>query len=275
MPSDKDRIPFRAKPMLATLIRKSFHKAGWIYEEKYDGYRILAYKEGERVTLISRNGNDRTGTYPGVARAIAVLPRRTLLLDCEVVVFDPKQVSRFQLLQNIRSEPMAAVFDCLYLEGRDLRSRPLRERREVVEKIIKGKVLFVSRLLAETGSEADKVARRRGFEGVIAKDLSSPYVEGRTKLWLKFKVHQEDEFVIAGYTAPGGSREYFGALLVGAYQKGKLVYAGKVGTGYTRQTLAELSRKFRPLIREKPPLADPPREKNVTWIEPKLVAQIA
>jgi bifunctional non-homologous end joining protein LigD len=100
MASDKDRIPFRVKPMLATLVRKPFHKAGWIYEEKYDGYRILAYKEGDRVTLLSRNGNDRTATYASVARAVQKLRPRTLLLDGEVVAFDKKQISRFQLLQE-------------------------------------------------------------------------------------------------------------------------------------------------------------------------------
>ena len=261
--------------MLPTLVREPFHKAGWIYEEKYDGYRILAYKEGSRATLISRNGIDRTGHYPGIARAITELPHRTLLLDSEVVVFDPKHVSRFQLLQNIRAEPMAAVFDCLYLDGRDLRRDPLSERRAAVQELIKDGVLFPSRLLAENGLEADKTARLRGFEGVVAKDLSSPYIEGRTTRWLKFKVHQEDEFVIAGFTAPAGSREHFGALLLGAYDRGELRYAGKVGTGFTRETLSQLYRKFQPLIREKAPLAHPPREKSVSWLTPKLVAQIA
>jgi bifunctional non-homologous end joining protein LigD len=261
--------------MLPTLVREPFHKPGWIYEEKYDGYRIFAYKEGSRVTLVSRNGIDRTGSYPGIARAIGLLEHRTLLLDTEVVVFDSENVSRFQLLQNIRKEPRAAVFDCLYVDGRDLRNAPLGERRPAVQKLIEDGVLFASRILSENGLEADKIARRRGLEGVVAKDLSSPYIEGRSTRWLKFKVHQEDEFVIAGYTAPAGSREYFGSLLLGAYKGGELRYAGKVGTGFTRQSLEELYRKFQPLIRAKPALADPPREKSVTWLAPKLVAQIA
>src|SRR5262249_7108427 len=142
-----DRIQFRVSPMLPTLVRQPFHKPGWIYEEKYDGYRILAYKEGSRVALISRNGIDRTANYPGVARTVASLPHRTLLLDSEVVVFDPKHVSRFQLLQNIRAEPMAAIFDCLYLDGRDLRLDPLSKRRETVQEIIKDGVLFPSHIL--------------------------------------------------------------------------------------------------------------------------------
>ena len=111
--------------MLATLVRKPFHTPGWIYEEKYDGYRILAYKEGDRVTLISRNGNDRTATYASVARAMAQIRVRTVLLDGEVVAFDKKSVSRFQLLQAGSAATVYAVFDCLYSSGRDLRREPL------------------------------------------------------------------------------------------------------------------------------------------------------
>jgi bifunctional non-homologous end joining protein LigD len=123
--------------------------------------------------------------------------------------------------------------------------------------------------------DAYRVAQRKGYEGVVAKDESSPYVEGRSNKWLKFKVHQEDEFVIVGYTAPSGSRKHLGALLLGAYDRGKLQYVGKVGTGFSRSTLASLFRKFQPLVRKTPPLEDPPREKNVTYLAPRLVAQIA
>lgn len=131
-----DRIPFGVKPMLATLVKQPFDKPGWVYEEKYDGYRILAYKEGGRVTLLSRNANDRTATFSGIAKAVAKLPGRTLLLDGEVVVFDSKRVSRFQLLQNFRREPAYAVFDCLYKDGLDLRSEPLTIRRAVLDKLL-------------------------------------------------------------------------------------------------------------------------------------------
>jgi len=123
--------------------------------------------------------------------------------------------------------------------------------------------------------EAYKIAQRKGFEGVIAKDESSPYVEGRSKFWLKFKVHQEDEFLIVGYTAPAGARQHFGALLLGAYDDSKLKYVGKVGTGFSQASLAKLFRKFQPLVRATPAVADPPREKDVTYLAPQLVAQIA
>jgi bifunctional non-homologous end joining protein LigD len=183
MPSDKDRIPFRATPMLATLVRKPFHKPGWIYEEKYDGYRILAYKEGDRVTLVSRNGNDRTRSYPHVARAVGDLRVRTVLLDGEVVAFDRERVSRFQLLQTGNIAAAYAVFDCLFDSGRDLRPAPLEIRRAAAEALI-GKAtgmgqttgLLMSRRLADNGLEAFKAAQKRGYEGLVAKDLSSPYM---------------------------------------------------------------------------------------------------
>jgi bifunctional non-homologous end joining protein LigD len=275
-----DRIPFRVQPMLATLVKEPFDRPGWVYEEKYDGYRILAYKEGERVTLFSRNAKDRTATFIGIAEAVAKLPFRTLLLDGEALVFDRAHVSRFQLLQNQSAALEYAVFDCLYRNGRDLRAESLRERRSILVDVVKknranGSRIFASSRMAASGLEAYKIAGKKGFEGVIAKDESSPYVEGRSKYWLKFKVHQEDEFLIVGYTAPAGVRQHFGALLLGAYDDSTLKYVGKVGTGFTHASLAKLFRKFQPLIRAKPTVADPPREKDVTYLAPELVAQIA
>jgi bifunctional non-homologous end joining protein LigD len=275
-----DRIPFRVHPMLATLVREPFDRPGWVYEEKYDGYRILAYKEGESVTLFSRNAKDRTATFVSVAEAVAKLPFRTLLLDGEVLVFDRRHVSRFQLLQNQSAALEYAVFDCLYKNGRDLRRDSLQERRNALEGLIaksngRNTRIFASRRLAGNGFDAYKIAARKGFEGVIAKDESSPYIEGRSNKWLKFKVHQEDEFLIVGYTAPAGARQHFGALLLGAYEDSKLKYVGKVGTGFSHASLASLFRSFKPLVRDKPTVTDPPREKNVTYLAPQLVAQIA
>ncbi|HZP32114.1 MAG TPA: non-homologous end-joining DNA ligase [Candidatus Acidoferrales bacterium] len=276
MAADKDRIPFRVSPMLATLVRKPFDRPGWIYEEKYDGYRILAYKEGAHVTLLSRNGNDRTATYPSVARAVATLAARTLLLDGEVVAFDRKEISRFQLLQEGSANTTYAVFDCLYSSGRDLRREPLETRRAAAESAIDDVPgLMLSRRLPANGLEAFNIARRKGYEGLVAKDLSSPYIEGRSSKWLKVKVHQEEEMVIGGFTQPEGARQYFGALLLGAYENGKLRYVGKVGTGFNEDRLASLYRKFKPLAQSKPAFVDPPRDHDVTYIKPKLVAQIS
>jgi len=273
----KNRIPFRVQPMLATLVPEPFDKPGWVYEEKYDGDRMLAYKEEDRVQLLSRNGKDRTDKYPRIAAAIRILKPVTLLLDGEVVVFDKKEVSRFQLLQQDKGEPVYAVFDCLFHEGKDLRSEPLSMRRDALEKSIgSSKILLPSHRLASNGLAAFRIAQRRGYEGLVAKELSSPYVEARSTKWLKVKVHQEDEFVIAGYTRPDGAREYFGALLLGAYDEGgTLRYVGKVGTGFDQKTLAAMYKKFQPLVRSRPSVVDPPREKGVVFLAPRLVAQIS
>lgn len=271
------RIPFRVKPMLATLVRDPFHRPEWVYEEKYDGYRILAYKEGSRVRLLSRNGNDRTAAFVDVARAVQDLLARTLLLDGEVAAFDRRGVSHFQLLQQGRAPRSYVVFDCLYKNGKDLRREPLPVRRAALETVvgIRGTV-HRARRMAANGLTAYREAKTRGFEGIIAKDTAAPYVQGRSNKWLKVKVRQEDEFVIGGYTPPRGARTKFGALLLGAYDRdGRLRYVGKVGTGFTERTLASLYRMFRPLVRRTPPFENPPRERDATYLEPRLVAQIA
>lgn len=262
--------------MLATLVDEPFHRPGWVYEEKYDGYRILAYKEGSRVTLLSRNAKDRTESFADVAAAMGRLADRALLLDGEVVAFDSSLVSRFQLLQQGDVPYVYAVFDCLYRRGQDLRGTPLPERRAALEDAI-GKTdrLFASRRLGANGLAAYGLAVKRGFEGIVAKNPGAPYIEGRSTEWLKVKVHQEEELVVGGYTPPGGTRSHFGALLMGAYRQTDLVYVGKVGTGYTQKTLASLFQTFRPLVRKDPPFVDPPREKGATWLSPKLVAQVA
>lgn len=273
----RDRIPFNAEPMLATLVAKPFNEPGWIYEEKYDGYRILAYKEGDKVKLVSRNDKDRTADYPEIARSVARLQARTLLLDGEVVVFDPQQVSRFQLLQRGGAKAKYAVFDCLYRDGKDLRSQALSTRRAALEDVPgrEGSVMFLSRRLAENGLEAYRDAKKRGFEGLVAKDMASSYVAGRSRAWRKVKVHQEDEFIIVGFTPPKGTRQHLGALLLGAYAVGKLQYVGKVGTGFTKQTLASLWKSLRPLVTDKKPIANPPGYRNAVYVKPELVAQIS
>jgi bifunctional non-homologous end joining protein LigD len=262
--------------MLATLVETPFHRPGWVYEEKYDGYRILAYKEGSRVTLLSRNGKDRTESFADVAKAIATLTDRALLLDGEAVAFDRRLVSRFQLLQQGEVPVVYAVFDCLYRRGRDLRREPLAVRRTALEEAI-GETdrLFPSRRLGSNGLKAFAAARRRGFEGMVGKNAAAPYIEGRSTEWLKVKAKKEEEFVIGGYTPPAGSRTHFGALLMGAHDDGELRYVGKVGTGYDQKTLADLHRRFQPLVRKSPPFADPPKEKGAVWLAPRLVAQVA
>ena len=263
--------------MLAVLVPEPFHRPGWVYEEKYDGYRILAYKEGAKVTLLSRNAHDRTATFPSVAASIARLRDRTLLLDGEVVAFDRKGVTRFQLLQRGDARHAFAVFDCLYRNGHDLRREPLSLRQEEMRDAL-GKAseeLFPAKRMDDDGLEAYRIAARRGLEGIVAKDNASPYEEKRSRYWLKVKVHQEEEFVIGGFTAPRGARQHIGALLLGAYEGKDLHFVGKVGTGFSEELLAKLSKMFTPLVRQTTPFIVPPRAKDVTWLAPKLVAQVA
>ena len=264
--------------MLATLVAKAFHLPGWIYEEKYDGIRILAYKEASHVSLITRNGIVRTDRYPGVAAAVSKLKPRTLLLDGEVVVFDKHNVSHFQMLQQGKGPVKYAVFDCLYLNGKDLRTSPLRERRDALTALLRAGgsgTIVLSEELSANGREAFDIAKRRKLEGLVAKSLDAKYVEKRSRDWLKVKVNRESEFVIGGYTQPGGSRQYLGALLIGVYQGKELRYAGKVGTGFDTGTLRKLSVELKKLRQDKSSFTDEVREKNATFVRPKLVAQIA
>jgi bifunctional non-homologous end joining protein LigD len=263
--------------MLATLVDEPFHRPGWVYEEKYDGYRILAYKEGGEVVLLSRNGLNRTESFSEIAKALAALRDRTLLLDGEAVAFDRRHVSRFQLLQQGKTRHVYAAFDCLYRNGKDLRREPLSARRAELEKALEGAPAEIvpSRRMAANGLSAYRAALRRGLEGVVAKDESAPYEERRGFKWLKVKVHQEEEFVIGGFTAPRGSREHLGALLLGAYRQNDLNFVGKVGTGFSGATLQALAKKLQPLVRARSPFVNPPREKDATWLAPRLVAQIS
>jgi bifunctional non-homologous end joining protein LigD len=262
--------------MLATLVDKPFDRANWIFEEKYDGVRMLAYKEGERVALISRNGIDRTDRYPAIAHAVQQIKADTLLLDGEVVIFDAKRVSRFQLLQRGKGNPEYAIFDCLYRDGKDLRHEPLAIRREALENLSPlEQPLRISAILAPNGIKAFRVAAQRGLEGVIGKNLKSVYESRRSKEWLKVKVHHEQEFVIGGFTKPKGSRTDFGALLVGVYDAKGLHYAGKVGTGFDDETLRTLRKKFRPIIQTKSPFTGKTQGRDATFVKPQLVAQIS
>jgi bifunctional non-homologous end joining protein LigD len=270
------KIPFRISPMLATLVDEPFDRADWIFEEKYDGVQMLAYKEGSRVSLISRNGIDRTQRYEEIADSIQKLRPDTLLLDGEVVVFDAKDVSRFQLLQRGKGRPEFAAFDCLYIDGKDLRRKPLAKRRQVLEELPRpGRDLRISAILAPDGIKAFRIASQRGLEGVIGKNLKAVYESRRSREWLKVKVHHEQEFIIGGFTKPKGSRMDFGALLLGVYGKNGLHFAGKVGTGFDEETLKSLRRQFRSLIQSKSPFIEKTGEREATYLKPELVAQIS
>jgi bifunctional non-homologous end joining protein LigD len=265
--------------MLATLVDAPVHRPGWIWEEKYDGIRLIAIKDGRRVRLLTRNDKDRTADFPAAAEAVAGLPAPSLVLDGEVVVFDAEGVSRFGLLQRRAegaSAPIYVVFDCLHARGRDLMPLPFVERRAALEaEVRETPTLRLARRLADDGLRAFAEARRRGLEGVIGKDPAAPYLPGvRSPAWCKVKVRAEDEFVIGGFSAPRGGRRHLGALVVGAWDGPVLRHAGKVGTGFTEATLLDLHRRLSPLRRADSPFVDAPRERDVTWTEPWLVAQL-
>jgi bifunctional non-homologous end joining protein LigD len=268
--------------MLATLSKEMVTGPEWVYEEKYDGIRAVAYRDGDRVRLLSRTGQDLTAGFASVVDALLKLPDDDLVLDGELVVFDPAGVSRFQLLQrrgvDPRTRTVYAVFDCLRSQGHDLLRRPLEERRERLAELITSRAgpLMISRRLPRDGERALATAREKGWEGVIAKIATSPYEPGvRSRAWLKLKVRGESEFVIGGYTPPQGSRTELGALLVGLYDRGRLRFTGKVGTGYTHETLRDLGAKLKSLGTETSPFDPVPRIAGATWVKPRLVAQIA
>jgi bifunctional non-homologous end joining protein LigD len=265
------------RPMLATLSTELPAGPNWIFEEKYDGIRALAYRIKKKVRLWSRNELDLTAGFPEIAAAVGALPGGDLVLDGELVVFDKGGVSRFQLLQRRGSGARTAyvVFDLLERDGTPMWTRPLNERRAALEDLIgDGGVLRLSRQLGKNGERAQEI--RKEEEGIIAKDEASLYEPGkRSRSWLKVKVRKESEFVIGGYTAPTGSRAHLGALLVGLYDGPALRYTGKVGSGYSRDSLALLAKLLEPLRTDRSPFADAPRMKSATWVKPKLVAQIA
>jgi bifunctional non-homologous end joining protein LigD len=267
--------------MLATLSPGIVEGPDWVFEEKYDGIRAVAGRD-RGVKIWSRMLQDLTGGFPHIVAAVEALGNADLIIDGELVALDPKGVSRFQLLQRrgtAGASPTGyAVFDLLVLDGRSLMSRPLSERRAALERLIGRRTapLFVSRRLVRDGKAAYREAKRLGWEGIIAKDESSPYQPGvRSPYWRKVKVRKESEFVIGGYTQPKGGRQHLGALLVGLYDGPKLRYVGKVGTGFTQDTLAMLAGKLENLRTEKPPFDPPPRIRDATWVRPKLVAQLA
>ena len=276
--------------MLATLADQPFSDPAWLFEIKYDGVRVLASRAGERVELRGRSGMVVTARYPEVVRALRALPLDRFLLDGEVVALDDRGRSSFQRLQarmNLTRPgdveraslevPVSAVFfDALALDGRDLRRLPLEERKACLQLLLpaRGVVHFGDHVLAE-GREFFDAACAARLEGVVAKKRDSPYVGKRSRDWLKIKCQLRQEFVIGGYTSPQGSRAHFGALHLGLYADGRLVYVSKVGTGFDEPTLALVAKRLAPLARATSPFdTGTPAGRGHHWVEPKLVCEV-
>jgi bifunctional non-homologous end joining protein LigD len=270
-------LPERVEPMKAVLTDKRFSDPAWVFERKLDGIRCIAIKSERDVRLLSRNDLSLNARFPEIAAAIGGNPPTQVVLDGEIVAFSGGRTS-FEILQQRGERRVSVVlylFDLLYLAGHDTTSLPLRARRRLLRRAVDFQApLRLTPSRKRDGERFYADACRWGWEGLIAKRADSPYTHGRSRDWLKFKCSAEQELVIGGYTAPRGSRNHLGALLLGYFERGRLRYAGKVGTGFTAATLADLAARLAPLRRETTPFADPVREAHVTWVEPRLVAQI-
>ncbi|MDQ6779499.1 MAG: non-homologous end-joining DNA ligase [Actinomycetota bacterium] len=283
---EEERAKLRAAPapehaaaMKAVLTTERFDDPNWIYERKLDGVRCIAVRSGAHARLLSRNDLSLNGRYPEIATALDAEPCQRFAVDGEVVAFEGARTSFARLAQR-GQRPVAVfyyVFDALWLDGYDVRALPLRTRKRLLRSALTFKdSVRLTPHRNEHGRALFEEACRKGWEGLIAKRADSPYTSKRSRDWLKFKCDQGQELVVGGYTEPQGSRTWFGALLLGYHQDGKLKYAGKVGTGFDEATLRDLGTRLRRLRRDDPPFenAFAIKERGVTWVEPKLVAQV-
>lgn len=272
-------MQFELRPMLATLTDKPFDDPDWVFETKWDGFRAIAVAKPGQAALYSRNLNDISRKYPSICAALAKI-KHEAVLDGELVALDEHGRSRFQLLQNAEREfarLLYCVFDLLYLDDKDLRGKTLLERKGALEKILpESPLLLYSAHVVGEGIEAFNRAKRAHEEGVMAKLSISLYHSGmRTRDWLKVKASQEQEVVIVGFTAPRGSRKYFGALVLAVREGTGWRYVGRAGTGFDKKTLRTVYDTLVPLITDKKPIPQKvPDAGNTSWVKPKLVAEV-
>jgi len=284
------------EPMKARLAESPAHGGDWIYEIKFDGFRALAFTNGDDVRLLSRNEKDFGKRFPEIVEAMGALKIDDAVMDGEIVALNEKGVSSFQLLQAFelgekRPSIYYYVFDLLRLKGKDLRGQPLMERKSQLEQVLKKQsgLIRYSASLGENAPQLLKQAERLGLEGLIGKRKDSLYQPGRRSgAWIKLKLHQEQEFVIGGFTNPEGSRQHFGALMLGFYKGKKLQFCGKVGTGFDEKVLKILYSQFEGIPRDECPFANLPEKrsghfgagvtaaemKRCHWVKPQMVCQI-
>jgi bifunctional non-homologous end joining protein LigD len=283
------------EPMKARLVERPL-PGDWIYEIKLDGFRALALKHGRDVQLLSRNNKYLGGKFPEAARAVAKIKARDAIIDGEIVALEQSGRSSFQLLQaydlgEARPPIIYYAFDLLQLNGKDFQRQPLTVRKATLEKLLRNptdSVRFSASLEGDVKNLLEQ-ARKLGLEGLIGKRKDSLYEAGqRTGSWIKLKITLEQEFVIGGFTNPQGSRKHFGALLVGYFERGKFLFAGKVGTGFNETSLRALYRELEKIRIPNCPFANLPEPKGSRyspgltasemrkchWVRPKLVAQI-
>ena len=287
-------LPDAPSPMLCTLVAEPIDDPGWIFEPKFDGLRVLCRFDGHELTLLSRNQRSQDFQFPDVVAALRPCLTRPVILDGEVVCFDDQGRTSFRALQQrfhlkdpgevrARAEKHPAflqLFDILYFDRYDVTDLPLEERKELLGDAVRwsDRVRFTVFQRGD-GKALWRDACRRGEEGIVAKRLDSLYVAGRGEAWAKIKCVGRQEFVVVGWTDPRRSRVGLGALLVGYYSDDgrRLLYAGKVGTGYTRDVLLDLRGRLEKIEQREPPCEadDAPRGDHVHWVKPRLVAEIA
>lgn len=281
-------MPRFIRPALARLIDKPFSGPEWLFEVKWDGVRTLAQIRDGDVQLWSRSERDITGEYPELAELPKHVDAGKAWLDGEIVVLDSEGRSDFQKLQLrfgvrhpteqliAKSPAVYYVFDLLYLDGKDLRNAPLLERKNLLRRILRDDATVrYSDHVFDKGAELFKIAAQRKLEGIIAKKISSPYPTGRSTAWLKIKLDQELDAVVGGWTDPRGSREYFGALLLGLYEGGQLQYIGSVGSGFSVETQQRFWPQLQNLRSRVSPFAEPPdTRERAYFIQPGLVARV-
>jgi bifunctional non-homologous end joining protein LigD len=280
-------LPAFVEPQLATLVSAP-PAMGYVHEMKLDGYRVLARLQRGKVRLLTRRGHDWSARFPALRRVFEALPLDSALFDGEVVVLSASGATDFQRLQNSLSAGrdeacIYYAFDLLYLLGRDLRELPLLERKRLLERTLtavearRGRIRYSAHDAGDGAAFLEQACRMK-LEGMVSKRADAAYSSGRGRAWLKLKCQARQEFVIAGFTEPGGARSHFGALLLGEHDAaGRLQYAGRVGTGFSVRSLTELAERLRKLEQPASPFATPlPRAeaRGVHWLQPKLVAEV-
>lgn len=287
----KAPMPQHIKPMLATLVDAPFNSEEWLFEIKWDGYRVLTFIRNGKAHLVSRNQNDLTGQFPEVAEALAHVNAESAIVDAEVVALDENGRPSFSLMQQRTgltgpgkfSAPDAQVpivcycFDLLYLDGYNLMRVDLEKRKELLKAIVPtDERLRYSEHFAEQGKQLFDAASQQGLEGIVAKRRTSCYIQKRTREWLKIKITRRQECVIGGYTDPRGTREHFGSIVLGLYdEQGRLIPVGQAGSGFTESSHAALWHKLQKLRTSKSPFDRPPEAtRGIHYVKPELVAEI-
>lgn len=282
----KTAMPEFVPPQLATLVKEAPKGDEWLHELKFDGYRLLCHVERGHVRLWTRNQKDWTEKFPGIVKALKSLRVKSAILDGEVVAMDSSGRSSFQMLQQAIHKTagrglVLQVFDVIYLEGFSLKRTPLIERKRVLEQLIatagSNQVLRYSDHVQGNGPKFLKQACDFGIEGIVSKLANSVYESTRSHSWQKIKCLKRQEFVIAGYTLSDKGLP-FSSLVLGVYEKGKLIYAGRVGTGFSNKLRAELKKTLDRLARPSKPFEVIPKDpdlRRAVWIEPKLVGEVA